>query len=137
MNAQRNDSKFPQRCELILYRDMVKFIPFTEDDVKLINFFCDNMGINHSGVTLETNNEKDDTITLGAFCIIKDENNKLQLDAVSSHYSYDSGYDATESNIGEYYSLPLALEEIAVQVTRDKVQGFFESLIPDEPEFPV
>ena len=115
---------------------MAQFIPFTEDDVTLVKFFYDNMGINHGGIKLDTNNEKDDTIDAGSFGIIKDENNKLQLYGVTSHYSRESGYDATESVIGDYNSLSLALEEIAVQVTRDKVQGFFESLLPEYP-FPV
>lgn len=115
---------------------MAQFVPFTEKDVTLVKFFYDSMGINHSGIKLDTNNEKDDTIDAGSFGIIKDENNKCQLYGVTPHYSHDSGYDATESVIGDYGSLSLALEEIAVQVTRDRVQGFFESLIPEEP-FPV
>jgi len=100
---------------------------FTDNDVKTVQDFLDAMEIKTSQpVTISTNNAQNDTINMGDFDIIQDENGKFQVSRISVHYSREHGNEQDETPIGEYFTLEFALGDIGEAVFQEKVQVYWE-----------
>ncbi len=107
---------------------MSDFKGFTQDDVELVNAFGKEFLDNNPGDTakIETNNNWNDTIDFGRYCIIKDEMGICQSYAQEGKFSYDSGWDAVERQIGVAGNLQVALMDCAVEHLGAKIDGFFQ-----------
>lgn len=104
---------------------MSDFIGFKQDNVNFVQAFLNAMDIKISSpIFIETNNNEKDTLNLGDYTIIKDENSKYHLDGIVSTYSWEHGPEQIEEPLGEFLTLNQALIYLAKIECEGKAQCF-------------
>lgn len=113
---------------------METFKGFTSDHVKVVNNFvrgCMENELRHDDFLatskVKTNNNEDDTIWLGRYFIIKDENGKFQAHMVNPKFNRESGWEDNEVELGKPCSFQDALRAVAMESLSAQIDGFFQN----------